>query len=135
MRSKLNKHRREVHNFRQSTRLPKPKPSQSGRKKKVRNSEVTPAQTESAAIVPISTDILQNTANLIWRQGECQPSLSNSAFGFWNPQNPGQFYPPGYNHFYYAAAAMRQNSQQSFAAHMFSQVNIQINPLIFALIL
>ncbi|VDL42109.1 unnamed protein product [Hymenolepis diminuta] len=125
MRSKLNKHLREVHNIRQSTRLSKESVKTSSKKKKARNSEpvtqVAVAPTNNLA----TTGIFQSPANFLWCQRQPQTTSNTSAFDFWNAQNQAQLYTQqyGYNHLYYAAAAMRQNPQQSsaLAAHMFSQ--------------
>ncbi|VDN99322.1 unnamed protein product [Rodentolepis nana] len=124
MRSKLNKHLREVHNIRQSTRLSKESGKALCKKKKARNSESL-TQATVAPVNNLTTGIFQNPSNFLWCQRQPQNTSSTSAFDFWNAQNHAQLYTQqyGYNHLYYAAAAMRQNPQQSsaLAAHMFSQ--------------
>lgn len=135
MRSKLNKHLREVHNIRQSTRLSKESVKTSSKKKKARNSEPVTQVTVAPTNNLTTTGIFQNPANFLWCQRQPQNTSNTSAFDFWNAQNQAQLYTQqyGYNHLYYAAAAMRQNPQQSsaLAAHMFSQVSSQSFPPIF----
>ncbi|KAM7532994.1 hypothetical protein Aperf_G00000122939 [Anoplocephala perfoliata] len=131
MRSKLNRHLREYHNIRQSNRPSREqgKPQSGSKKKKDRSEPV-----EQTIAVPTTninaSGLFQNPANFFWYNSyQRQPQLnpSHSAFDFWNAQNAhglyGQQYGYNVNHLYYAAAAIRQNPQQSsaIAAHMFSQ--------------
>lgn len=142
MRSKLNKHLRESHNIRQSNRPSRePGKPQSGSKKKKDHSEPAEQTTAAPATNIAASGLFQNPANFLWYnsyQRQPQSNPSHSAFDFWNAQNAHGLYSQQYgynvNPLYYAAAAIRQNPQQSsaIAAHMFSQVCLM---LFFCLIL